>query len=142
MATKPPTLKKIIQNQAYKIVFYQLLGVALLTLMILPIRGPIDSFSVFMGGMAYGLPNLFFVWRVFRFAGAQEIGPFMLAFFWGETLKLILSGILFLVIVKTLPVSLLFVLVGFVSAIVSFWIACMWLFSKQPEQRLVNGRNE
>ena len=129
MAT--PSLKKLIQTEAYQIVFWQLAGVLVLALLVLPISGFKNSFSVLMGGMAYGLPNLIFVWRVFRFAGAHQMTPFVAAFFLGEMLKLILSAILVLVIVKYLPVSLLSVLVGFIGAIVSFWIVCMWHFSKK-----------
>ena len=129
MASK--TLRKLIQNEAYRLVFLQLVGVAILALIALLIKGATSGFSVLMGGLAYGLPNLFFVWRVFRFAGAQEMAQFMAAFFLGETLKLILSAILFLVIVKYLSVSLLSTLVGFIGAIVSFWIVCMWHFSRQ-----------
>jgi len=58
---------------------------------------------------------------------------FAAAFFAGEAFKLILSGILFLLVVKTFPVSLLSVLVGFAGAIVSFWFVCMWQFSKQDK---------
>jgi ATP synthase protein I len=132
MAIKP--LSKLIQNEAYRIVFWQLVCVLLLALCTLIVSSSRNSLSVFAGGLAYGLPNLFFVWRVFRFAGAQEINRFMVAFFAGEAFKLIFSAILFLVIVKYLPVSLLSTLVGFVGAIVSFWIVCMWHFSRQKSK--------
>ena len=79
MASK--TLRKLIQNEAYRLVFLQLVGVAILALIALLIKGATSGFSVLMGGLAYGLPNLFFVWRVFRFAGAQEMAQFMAAFF-------------------------------------------------------------
>src|SRR5437016_1408902 len=119
MPTK--TLKSIVQNEAYHLVFLQLSGVVLLALIALIIRGKSIGFSVLMGGLAYGLPNLFFVWRVFRYVGAQQMDKFIAAFFLGEMLKLVLSAILFLVIVKYLPVSLLSELIGFIGAIVSFW---------------------
>ena len=128
MASQP--LSKLIQNKAYRIVFWQLVGVLLLSIIALLISGITSGFSVLLGGLAYGIPNLLFVWRVFRYAGAQQMTQFAAAFFAGEAFKLILGGILFLIIVKTLPVSLLSVLVGFIGAIVSFWIVCMWQFSK------------
>jgi ATP synthase protein I len=131
--TKP--LNKLIQSKAYKIVFWQLAGVALLAAISLLIKGVDIGFSVLAGGLCYGIPNLVFVWRVFRYAGAQQMTQFMAAFFAGEALKLILSGILFIMVVKTLAVSLLSVLVGFAGAIVSFWIVCMWQFSKQDSLR-------
>lgn len=128
-------LKKVIQRKAYKIVFWQLAGVVAIALLTLIISGVLNAWSALLGGLAYGLSNLIFVWRVFRYASAQEMNRFAAAFFAGEMMKLILSGILFLLIVKTLPVSLLSVLVGFIGAIISFWIVCMWQFSKQDSLR-------
>ena len=124
-------LRTLIQQEAYQIVIRQLEGVLILALCALPISGLQSSGSVLAGGLAYGLPNLIFVWRVFRYAGAQEMSQFMAAFFAGEALKLIMSAFLFLVIVKYLPVSLLSTLAGFIGAIVSFWVVCIWQFSRQ-----------
>lgn len=126
MATK--TLQEIVQNKAYRIVKFQLAGVIALALLAFILRGLTSGFSVLLGGLAYVLPNLIFVWRVFRFAKASEMTQFMAAFFIGEMIKLVLAAFLFLMIVKTLPVSLLSELVGFIGAIVSFWLACFWLF--------------
>lgn len=126
-------LKTIIQRQAFSIVLWQLLcvvAVSILAFFVFSLNVKI-GLSVLAGGMSYGLANLLFVWRVFRYAGAQEMNQFAAAFMAGEAMKLILSAILFLVIVKYLPVSLLSVLVGFISAIIAFWLVCIWKFSKQ-----------
>lgn len=128
MAANP--LKTKIQGEAYRLVLMQLTGVIVLSLLALWF-GIKPAYSVLAGGLAYGLPNLFFVFAVFRYAGAQQMTQFIVAFFFGEMMKLILSGILFLLIVKYWPVSLLSVLIGFVGAIVSFWIACMSYFSRK-----------
>ena len=132
-------LKNIIQNEAYRLVLLQLLGVVVLSVCAFILQGRVSAFSVFAGGMSYVLPNLIFVWLVFRFVGVQQMTQFVTAFFFGEMLKLIISAILFLVIVKYLPVSLLSELIGFVGAIVSFWIVCLWHFSKQPTHINVRG---
>lgn len=129
MSIKP--LQQRVQNEAYYIVLLQLLGVALIALIAIPITGAKSALSILLGGCAYVVPNIFFVWRVFRYVGAHQVAQFMTAFFIGEMLKLILSAILFLVIVNYLPVSLLSVLIGYVSAIIAFWIACMYHFSKK-----------
>lgn len=129
MAAKP--LKKQVQQEAYRLVLGQLAGVLLLALIGLLLNGQQSGFSILAGGLAYGLMNLIFVWVVFRFVGAQQMIQFMMAFFAGEMFKLVFSAILFLVIVKYLPVSLLSTLVGFIGAIVSFWIVCMWHFSRK-----------
>lgn len=125
------SLRHLVQGEAYQIVFRQLLGVLILALAATLFAGTKGGFSVLAGGLAYGLPNLIFVWRVFRYTGAQQMHKFMAAFFMGETVKLILSGFLVLLVVKYLPVSLLSVIVGFIGAIVSFWIVCMLHFSKK-----------
>jgi ATP synthase protein I len=124
-------LQKRVQGQAYRLVYRQLGGVAILALAATLFYSYWTGLSVLAGGLAYGLPNLLFVWRVFRYSGAQEMTRFVVAFFFGEMLKLVLSGILIIFIVKYLPVSLSSVLVGFVGAIISFWIACFMQFSKQ-----------
>lgn len=122
-------LYKRVQNQAYQLVIRQLAGVFLLATAALYF-GRHQAFSVLAGGLAYGLPNLFFVWRVFRYAGASEMHKFIAAFFIGEMLKLFLSGILFIFIVNYLQVSLLSALIGFAGAIISFWIVCIVHFSR------------
>ena len=124
-------LRQLVQKKAYKLVLWQLAGVILLAVFALLLSGLDSAYAVFAGGMAYGLPNLLFVWLVFRFVGANETTLFMTAFFAGEMFKLMLSAILFLVIVKYLPVSLLSTLVGFIGAIIAFWIVCMWQFGKK-----------
>jgi len=106
-------------------------GVLLLAGIACLLAGLNSGFSVLSGGLAYGLPNLLFVFCVFRFTGAQQMSQFMAAFYAGEAIKLILSGILFVLVVKYLPVSLSSVVVGFVGAIVSFWIASFWQFARQ-----------
>lgn len=127
------TLRKKVQNEAFRLVYLQLTGVVLIAFAALLLKGQTSGFSALCGGLAYGLPNLIFVWRVFRYVGAQQMAQFAAAFFIGEMLKLFISAILVLFIVKYLPVSLLSVLVGFIGAIVSFWIACFWYFARVKE---------
>lgn len=124
-------LQKIVQNRAYQIVGWQLVGVLLIGLLAFIISGEKIGWGVLAGGLAYGLPNLVFVWRVFRYAGAQQMNRFVTAFIFGELIKLLFSGFLFILVVKTWTFSLLSVLVGFAGAILSFWVVCMWQFSKQ-----------
>src|SRR3990167_8118140 len=128
MATQPLKIK--IQYQAYRIVLWQLLSVAVLSLFAMPFFGIAKSTAVITGGMVYGLPNLLFVWGVFRFVSAQQMPQFVTAFFIGEMLKLMISALLFVMIVNYLSLSLLFTLLGFIGGIVSFWIVSLLHFSK------------
>jgi ATP synthase protein I len=129
MAVK--SLQQRVQQEAYLIVLWQLACVIILSVIAWLAADKIHSLAVLAGGIAYCLPNLVFVWWAFRYAGAQQMGKFICAFYLGELIKLILSAVLILMIVKYLPVSLLFVLIGLIGAIVSFWIVCMWHFSRQ-----------
>jgi ATP synthase protein I len=132
-------LQKVVQDQAFAIVYWQMAGVIAFASLLWPLFGTLTAFSVLSGGFAYCLPTLLFVWRVFRYSGAQQMNQFMAAFFIGEMIKLFLSGLLFLLVVKYLPVSLLSVLVGFAGAIVLFWIVCVWRFARQETRRNNNS---
>ncbi len=133
MPTK--SLRQLIQHEVYRIVFLQIGAVIALACVALLISGLTSGLSVLLGGLAYCLPNLLFVWRVFRYAGAQQMTQFIVAFFAGEAIKLVLSAILFLFIVKYLAVSLSSMLVGFMGAIVAFWIICLVHFSKPQTKK-------
>ena len=133
MSSNP--LQRMVQQQAFAIVYWQTAGVAVLALVTLIFFDTLHALSVLAGGLAYCIPNLLFVWRVFRYSSARQMNQFMAAFFLGEMIKLFLSGILFLLVVKYWPVSLLSVLVGFAGAIVLFWIVSIWRFARQTNQR-------
>ena len=125
-----------IQRRAFSIVWWQAICVCIVA-SIGFISSHFDTrvgLSILVGGFAYCIPNLLFVWRVFRYSGAHQMNQFAAAFMAGEALKLVLSAFLFLLAVKYLPVSLLSVLIGFISAIVSFWLVCFWKFSIQERR--------
>jgi len=127
-------LKSLVQNQAYQVVFKQSLVVVVIAMIALLAVGVKAGYSVLAGGLCYCIPNLLFVWRVFRYSGAQQMNQFVAAFFAGEMFKLFLSAFLFIIVVKTFPVSLLSTLVGFVGAIVAFWFVCMWQFTRTTKR--------
>lgn len=115
------------QRQAYRIIQYQLWLIAGFASLIMAVGGIKHGLAVGAGGLAQALPTWLLVWRVFRFARPAQHLRFLQSFLLYEFIKLALSGFLILVIVKWLPVSLLFVLVGFSAAIVFFWLAGAYL---------------
>lgn len=134
MATRKPS----IQREALQLVFWQLIVTMALALIVLLIEGLSKGMSTFLGGGAYILPQFLFTWRVFSYANALKAQQFVVAFFFGEFLKLLLSAIFFVLIVKFLPVMPAFVMIGYVFAIVSFWFVCGWHFSRNrlPKSRI------
>src|SRR5262249_39249912 len=119
-----------IKKEAYRIIYWQLILIMGLALVLFLLQGIQSGFSALLGGMAYWLPTLLFVWRVFAKTTAKAAKQFLLLFVAGEGVKLLLSAILFVLIVKYLPIHVLSVLIGFVGAVVSFWIASMLLLTK------------
>lgn len=122
-----------IKLAAYKLVFWQLAAVTGLALILFLLQGMKSGVSTLLGGLSYGLPNLFFVWRVFVYMGARAAKKFLIAFLAGEFAKLTLSAVLFVLMAKFLPVSVIFMMIGFVGAIVAFWIASFYFLSHDQE---------
>jgi len=94
-----------------------------LGLVILFLQGIQRGCSVLVGGLAYWIPTLFFLWRVSAHAGARAAKRFVMAFFAGEVVKLFLSGVLFVVAVTYLPIDEMYGVLGLIGAIFAFWIA-------------------
>jgi ATP synthase protein I len=124
-------VNKSIQNDAYQLVFWQFIIIVGLALILLLVQGIQSGLSVLLGGLAYVLPNFMFVWRVFARTSAQAARQFLIAFVVGESTKLILSAVLFVLIVKYLPVRLMPALGGYIAAIVGFWLVSFVFMSRE-----------
>jgi ATP synthase protein I len=127
---------KSIKTEAYNLVIWQLIIVMGLALILFLFQGARSGISTFLGGLAYCIPNFLFVWRVFARTAVQDASRFLLAFVVGETGKLFLSAVLFVLLVKYTPVKLINVLIGYVTAIVAFWIASFYFMSHAPTQEV------
>lgn len=123
--------KNSLRTDAIKLVFWQFLFVLGLALILLIVQGEQSAISAVLGGAAYCLPNLLFVWRVFARTTPRAAKQFLIAFVLGETTKLFLSAILFVLIVKYLPIKLLAVLGGYITAIMAFWIVSFIFMSRE-----------
>lgn len=123
-------IERHIQEEAYAIILSQLLGVAILSIALLLLFGQHYAFSFFVGGMAYGLPDLLFVWRFIRYSGVKAINDFMGRFYVGKMVKLILRSVLIVFTVKHLPTNMLWVVIGFVSCPFLFWAGCIMHFTR------------
>lgn len=126
------TALKSIKTQAYQIVFWQLIIIMGLAVGLFLLRGLQNGIEALLGGLSYWLPTLYFVWRVYAGRVMRTGRQFIIAFFAGEIGKLVSSAILFLLIVKYLPVTALFVLLGYVGAIIAFWIASVFYILRNP----------
>ena len=124
------TVQKSLQIEALKLVFWQLMITMVLSLVILLIEGLNKGLSTLLGGSAYIVPNFIFAWRIFSHKGPGLTERFMVYFLLGELTKLILSAAFFVLIVKYLPINIIFVMTGYIIAIFSFWFVCGWHFGR------------
>jgi ATP synthase protein I len=107
----------------YRILFYQLLLIAGGLLSVFLLQGIPRGLSALAGSLAYGLPTFIFARCLATCAGARFAARFMLVFLMGEAVKLILSGVLFLLAVNYCRLDPLYAIIGLVGAIMTFWVA-------------------
>lgn len=112
-----------IRIQVVKILFWQLIIIMGLALVIGLLQGKQKGVSTLLGGLAYWLPTFMFLFWVSAYAGARAAVRFVIAFFAGEMMKLFISGILFVALLKYLSIDLMYGMIGLAGAVVAFWIA-------------------
>jgi ATP synthase protein I len=69
--------------------------------------------SFFIGAMLDVLPSFVFTIYAFRYSGAQRLQLVAASFYRGETVKMVITGALFIAVIKTLPVVFGALFVGF-----------------------------
>ena len=120
-----------VRTDAIKMVLWQFAVILVFAFILFMLRGSQSGTSVLLGGLAYCLPNLMFVWRVFKRTTARAARQFLVAFLLGEVMKLLLSAVLFVLIVKYLPIKVIWVLAGYIVAIMAFWVVSFITLSQE-----------
>jgi ATP synthase protein I len=106
-----------------KILGYQLLIITVVSLGF-AVGGWQKAFSSALGGLAAFVPNLYFALRVSRAAG-QEPRKILTSFYTGESVKLLLTAALFLMIFQIPSLEILPLLAGYAAALSVFWFALL-----------------
>jgi ATP synthase protein I len=97
---------------AYQLAGIQLIFAIVITLLLFVFLGKVPAYSALLGGLAYILPNAYFVRCAFRGSGEQSPHKIVRWFYVGEAGKLILTGVIFAIcfaLVKPLHVITLFI---------------------------------
>jgi len=81
------------------------------------------AIALLSGGMAVFLSNLYFAYKVFAKSGAQANKQVVRAFYLGETVKIVISVSLLAIAFALLPGTEMFVLVGYILALLFQWLA-------------------
>ncbi len=121
-----------VRAELFRIIFYQLLVIVGIFLVVFLLKGLKNSVSLLSGSVSYWLPSVIFIGCVSRYTGAKQSMQFIAAFLIGESAKLILSGILFIMLMHYLQFNLLYAFCGLAVGIVAFWLAAFGcLFRRQ-----------
>jgi len=78
--------------------------------------------ALLSGGMAVFLGNAYFVFKAFSKSGAQQSKKVVGAFYFGETVKIIISAGLLIAGFILLPKFELYVLIGYIAALLGQWL--------------------
>jgi F0F1-type ATP synthase assembly protein I len=125
--TSLPRVKK----EIFQILLYQFLIIAAVTCLFFICKGKQSTLSILAGAFSYWLPTSVFICAVSAQVSQWNGMHFMIAFIVGEAIKLLLCGILFVVFIKYLPIQLIDMLIGLVTAIAAFWLASIGLVCKK-----------
>ncbi len=112
----------------FQCVMLILIGLAFL------VKSPVASYSALLGGLIFLLPNAYFAFKAFRYAGARAARQIISSFYQGEAGKLILCAVLFTTVfiwIQPLDVAALFL--TFAIMLVINWLTPL-LASGRPQR--------
>lgn len=78
-----------------------------------------------LGGLAAFIPNMFFALRISSKVGMQNTRKILNSFYVGESMKLLLTAAIFIMIFQIPKIELLPLLTGYVAALSVFWFALL-----------------
>ncbi len=107
-----------------KILHYQLLIIAMVAVGFSITRDTGAALSSILGGLAAFIPNLYFVFRIHKSLG-QGARKILNSFYIGESGKLLLTAMLFIIIFQFPNLEIFPLLTGYVTALSVFWFALL-----------------
>jgi F0F1-type ATP synthase assembly protein I len=113
--TLPCTRKK-----AYVSVIVPLSGVIVVGLIAL-IFSSLLSYSIWLGGFLWFFPNGYVAIKLFHTI-ETEPKRFVMQFYKSEIVKLLMVALLFILVAKWIPVNMMGIFAGYMSAQIIFWI--------------------
>lgn len=109
------------RNAAYRMVVTPAIANLVVSFSLI-FQGIYASYSILLGGLAWVLPNLYFVSKAFSNMRPDAANKIMKNFFVAEFNKLVLIGLLVVLILKFVKVSVLFFFIGYTVTQITFWL--------------------
>lgn len=106
-----------------KVLSYQLVLIMLVSLGF-AVEGWHKAFSSALGGVAAFIPNLYFALRMVKTADL-DANKKLRSFYIGESVKLLLTALLFVLIIQIPNIDIVPLLAGFIAALSVFWFALL-----------------
>lgn len=110
-----------IRQAAYQFIIWPIVAVLALSASLLVVAEN-AGFSALLGGIVWVIPNGFVAYKLFSNVSARAAGQIVATFYFAEALKLFLTAILFVVILKMWPLKLGYFLLGYGIAQIAFWL--------------------
>ncbi len=125
------TLAKQGKILALKVVLLQIIVVLVATVLAFYWK-EVASFSIWVGGVICILPNSYFAFKAFKYAGARQAHQIVVNIYAGEAVKILLTVVLFVVAFKILSVLPGPLFLGYALALVFNWLA-LFIFRKSHQ---------
>lgn len=115
------------RSKAYRLVAIPIVAAVFLAFILFLVKGLNAGYSALLGCGIWALPNLYFAKKVLTDNIAQSAKQLAQLFYRAEITKLLLSGVLFVLVIKFLPINTLAVLGAYLVAQLTFMIS-IWLY--------------
>lgn len=109
-----------------KVLYAQVLMAVVVASGFMMVGGWKSAISPLIGGGVALLPNLYFAYKIYLARNLEAQGV-VNAFYVGETVKLILTAALFVMVLQIPSVDFLTLLVGYTAVLSVFWFALFYL---------------
>lgn len=112
--------KLINRPPIYKIFMVQVLLTISIACVLLLISGYVAAYSSLIGGIIFALPQLYFGFKAFLYAGAHAIQNVVINFYKGESTKILVIAVSFALVFKFLkPVDYFALYSTFIGVLIS-----------------------
>ncbi len=95
------------------------------------IEDTLAAYSALIGSLICFVPNLYFVYRAFKYSGARSAKKILRSFYAGESMKILLTAVFFAMAFSLIkPINVLAVFTGFIAVQATSWLTPWLAFRK------------
>lgn len=121
-AHEPKLMISSVRSKAYRYVLVPELIVVLISIILLIIKGAAVALAVFAGGTIWTIANWLVANRLFSNVSPRAANKIVVNFYFAMASKLLLTLVLFIALIKLLPLSLGYLLFGYLLTQAIFWV--------------------